>query len=483
MANASLDLIRTRLNGVEPYHPFDAETFADWSVEAGDIVTVKRGEEEYASPVQSSRMVWKGSPQVTLSSGGSKERKAISKVSRQKYGRGSGAVRNGQELAGKAKIVTGMTLPEGEYKDGDMWIQGNLISTWDEADMLPWVDDQTDYDWSQMRGTKTWIKKSGTWEIAQNETLDEVKPDFYKNEISVGMMAAKVQTIEGQVYANAARLDVRADQITADVYEQVHGLESHITQTAKMVRSEVIDKENGLYSTITQTASNIRQEVVSTKDDLKSSIDIQADRIGLVVEGTGANAHIRPAQIVASINAQTGTSTVYIGADKIKLDGYVMATYLTTDWVTTKLASATNVSVKRLTLTNNGYIVLPTADGNITITGANATGIIRNLRVSQSGNTYKLQAITYGDSSWHDLPNSSFSRAVTSMSSSWGNGQVVITAHPQEQSSTFNIPAPTETCTSPAAYNFYITADCGGKTKRYLLKVTSSGGIDSFGVG
>ena len=54
---------------------------------------------------------------------------------------------------------------------------------------------------------------------------------------------------------------------------------------------------------------------------LHGEIQVQAGRIGLVVEGTGANAHIKPAAIVASINEQTGTSQALISADKILLDG------------------------------------------------------------------------------------------------------------------------------------------------------------------
>jgi hypothetical protein len=55
----------------------------------------------------------------------------------------------------------------------------------------------------------------------------------------------------------------------------------------------------------------------------QSRLNVQADRIGLVVEGTGTNAHIKAAQIVASINTQTGTSKVLISADIIDIDGLV----------------------------------------------------------------------------------------------------------------------------------------------------------------
>jgi len=48
-----------------------------------------------------------------------------------------------------------------------------------------------------------------------------------------------------------------------------------------------------------------------------------------VVEGTGSNAKIKTASIVAGINAQTG-SYVKISADTINLSGYVTASQLNT---------------------------------------------------------------------------------------------------------------------------------------------------------
>jgi hypothetical protein len=55
-----------------------------------------------------------------------------------------------------------------------------------------------------------------------------------------------------------------------------------------------------------------------------SKIQTQADRISLVVEGTGANAHIKPASIVLAIN-DDGGSTIKLSADTIDIDGVVTA--------------------------------------------------------------------------------------------------------------------------------------------------------------
>lgn len=58
----------------------------------------------------------------------------------------------------------------------------------------------------------------------------------------------------------------------------------------------------------------------------QSKLNVQADRIGLVVNGTGANASIKAAEIVAAIN--DSGSTVIISADHIELDGDTVASYL-----------------------------------------------------------------------------------------------------------------------------------------------------------
>ena len=66
--------------------------------------------------------------------------------------------------------------------------------------------------------------------------------------------------------------------------------------------------------------------VYATDNELNigSKIQTQADRISLVVEGTGANAKIKPAAIVAAVNAQTGQSTARLSADMVELDGRVI---------------------------------------------------------------------------------------------------------------------------------------------------------------
>lgn len=97
MANvtgASLEPIYNRLNGAPTYHPFEANTFADPSIEAGDVVRVSRDGVNYDSPVHSTRMTWKKFTQVQLSSTGNEKRETVSRVSQRKYRGGSSGLRN-----------------------------------------------------------------------------------------------------------------------------------------------------------------------------------------------------------------------------------------------------------------------------------------------------------------------------------------------------------------------------------------------------
>lgn len=116
-----------------------------------------------------------------------------------------------------------------------------------------------------------------------------------------------------------------------------------------MTNVENILKEAG----VAIDASGVIIYAGNNLDDMQSSISVNADKISLVVEGTGANAHIKAAQIVASINGQDEQSAVLISADKIKIDG-------TTQIVGDLLTGAAEISslqvdsmlIKRLTVSN-----------------------------------------------------------------------------------------------------------------------------------
>lgn len=91
----------------------------------------------------------------------------------------------------------------------------------------------------------------------------------------------------------------------------------------KKLDNKIEDTAEGLISVLQRTAGEIYMKVENTREDLQSSIDILDHSISLVVEGTGDNAHIKPAAITAAITDENGylSSSIHIGADSVKIDG------------------------------------------------------------------------------------------------------------------------------------------------------------------
>lgn len=138
--------------------------------------------------------------------------------------------------------------------------------------------------------------------------------------------------MDNELKLQEGRITVAYNKIETEVVDRRNAdgeLAGRITVQADRITQEVTratGAESGLSGRITTEAGRITQEVTDrTNADtaLSGRITTESNRISLVVQGTGANAKIKAAQIVASINAQTGSSTVEIDADKVNIGGTI----------------------------------------------------------------------------------------------------------------------------------------------------------------
>ena len=97
---ADVNQIYDRLNSGTQYVPLSADTFGDWSLEAGDIVTVQKDGKTYTTPVMTGHMVWNGACRMGIESTGNQKRDPLSKQSKQQYADG---VRGGGGYYGAKK--------------------------------------------------------------------------------------------------------------------------------------------------------------------------------------------------------------------------------------------------------------------------------------------------------------------------------------------------------------------------------------------
>ena len=230
----------------------------------------------------------------------------------------------------------------------------------------------------------------------------------------------------------AGRITVEAGRITQEVTDRTNAnaaLSSRITQTQNSIDIEVdraTRAEGNLSGRITVEADRITQEVTratGAESGLSGRITTESNRVSLVVEGSGSNAKIKAAQIVASINAQTGTSTVEIDADKVNIGG------------TINLADAIGISsggqivnIKKWALFS-GDIWLDSGKSISLFSGSSALALTYSdlattiKSASVSGNTLTLTAYN-GDTV-------TFNRAVASLDGVWSNGTLTVTPSPQ----------------------------------------------------
>lgn len=204
-----------------------------------------------------------------------------------------------QKIARKSKIYIQLTNPNdgvNELFNGDIWIKAESLKTWNENSNSTW-NSQNAKEWRSKYGDKHYVWRDGLWvAILDTSTAVENEVELQQTKDSLAIVGHK-QDIAGEEYFS--KLEV----------------------TAQRIRTEVNTASSKIYSVVEQTATNIHQKIANEINGVESIIDQESDRISLVVQGTGANAHIKAAQIVASING--GSSEIKLSANHIDIDGIV----------------------------------------------------------------------------------------------------------------------------------------------------------------
>ena len=227
-----------------------------------------------------------------------------------------------QQIARKSKVYIQWEDPNNGTNvlyEGDVWIRRNNNKTWNEANAAGEKWNQSGVAWRRKYGDIQYVWKSGAWVLVKDFAVD-VENEVRLEQTADGLaLIGRAVDTEGNKYNSM--LEVTAREIRSEVNTANSQVYSVIQQTATNIRAEVGNAVNGLYSVIEQTSTYIYTTVENTKSDLRSLIQQEANRISLVVEGTGANAHIKPAEIMASIN--NGASVIKLSADHIDIDGLI----------------------------------------------------------------------------------------------------------------------------------------------------------------
>lgn len=312
---ATLQSIYDRLHGADTYHPYSANTFQDWATEAGDILTISRGDDDYVVPVHSAHLSWHGSPQVVLNGTGNKKRESIEKAAQRKYARGGGAYRAASMLyheftdddgllhsslmmsaselrsefqAANSTIYSSISQTASQIRSEVHSVESGIYSAINQtaSGIMLIVSQKANvfHQYGDPALTETvidkdiWIKDAGIQTHGKAESFtygqlgDFKLADFYGSEIYVRKNGEWVK-VGGDQLAEIgyAELKVEQDRI-AIITDGMSGDYAEFIVELGRIRSQVQDVESGLESTIEQTASMIRSAVFTANSQMYSEI-------------------------------------------------------------------------------------------------------------------------------------------------------------------------------------------------------------------
>ena len=386
MSNPTLAPIYDRLAGTDNYHPFTAETFADWASEPGDTVRISRGGTEYEAPVHAQTILWRGKTTVQMESAGTKDREPIERTSNRKYNGTSSGQSNARTTAG---------------------MMGGLVA--DNKHLLYVVEDPQNGLVHKFEVTAEAL----TSEITRaTQAENGLQVDISSLEQDISGVRTTVGTIEGQVVTMAGTLTTitgsalwtQRNEITGVVGEfdvvESGGTKTLIVKSGGGMKIRRDNVEYGIYDDGTLTAG-----VIATKVNGTSSTYIYADKI-LMSSASGAN-------------------TV-----QVEVNGKITADEITAQFLSSKISSIA-------TLVTNSIIIQD--GGTLATTGYIAGGQVRTSELVLSNNSVTdliKDASVSADNLTLTLTKASgatvtFSKA-TILTGGWGNsGVYTVNASPQ----------------------------------------------------
>ena len=483
VTGASLAPILQRLNAVEGYHPFEADSFGDWATEAGDVITVSREGTEYSSPLHSTKMVWKGTPEFQLSSTGQQERAPVSKVSRQKYRRGSAAMRSSESIHRamfdengylrsvldytESHLYTAFTSADNSIRSELELTESRLRTTFeDDINSLHGYVDQTSSYWhseledeaNSLRGyvdqtASHWHSELEDRDNSLRGYVDQTASHWHSElEDSANSLHGYVDQTASHWHseledeANSLRgyVDQTASHWHSELEDTANSLHGYVDQTASHWHSELEDTANSLHGYVDQTASHWHSELEDTANSLHSEVEQTASTWRSSIEGVvGSDGRVTAATIAIAINEEGSQAVidadkVYIGNQKSTtvISGKASLNDVTAEYIQSKLADLPTLNGISASFSGNVNVIGGIMASGIYL-GSSAPYVsigsgVRDVRITgPTNNEYKLQYQTYNNSSWKDA--GTFSRATT-LSGAWASGVFTASASPQGNS-------------------------------------------------
>ena len=194
--------------------------------------------------------------------------------------------------------------------------------------------------------------------------------------------------------------------------------------------SQLIVDGTGLHSIVTDIQGEVKKHETRFEQDER--------KIGMVVGTWEGGDYIKAGEICLAINedgsseARIDANKVYIGNQKSTtvINGKLNASELTATKIKTLIGQIAVVQAQTIEATSLRFSSTGAGSGPF----MSVRELVDAYKIVKTGNNYKLQVKRLNSTEWNDAPDSeTFSRAVSSWTVAGGDGQVKVTANPQNQ--------------------------------------------------
>ena len=385
VTGASLSQIYGRLSSAPRHHPVGAKTFSDWSVEAGDMITITRDGRQYQSPVHTSSMNWKGgAAELDVGSTGNEKRDPVAKMQKRKYNSGSSGVRNSEKLyayeVNQDHLLYEVYDSQGRFSKLEVTVRGLFHEVYDT---------------------------NGRFSVLQN-TVNGLRHEVYDTDGRFSVLQNTVNGLRHEVYDTNGRFSL--------LQNTVDGLHHEVYDT------------NGSFSTLSNTVDGLHHEVYEEGGAISKLENTAKGFRTSISQVVGPDGRITSASIATAINGSS--SEVYISADHIRLSGNMMISALMSGDNSGNLIVANNIYAG---LNGSNYIQGKTLRlvGSSSSQGADVQILssedIKNMIVKVDTSTPNILKMWKHGSNLSGDPTWTFSKAV-SLSGDWNGRNYTVTA-------------------------------------------------------
>ena len=260
-----------------------------------------------------------------------------------------------------------------------------------------------------------------------------------RSEFQMTSESLRIQ-FENELSSTRSEFQMTSESMRVYFENEISSTRSEMQMTSESLRIAFEAGQSSLRSEFNMTAASLRIEFQSADSSIRSLVTQTASSWEAKISGvTGSDGKVTAASIAVAIN-NAGEGVATINASKIYLLGQTIADQITADYISTKIATLSSLTVASMNCT--GTIGASTVEvGTLKFRSSSGSGYsysdLKDLFVTSvtvEGPVNNVYTLKYYTANGTGTSGGTFSRAVSEFTGTWSGNHYYVTVSPQGQS-------------------------------------------------